>query len=288
MTPHPHYQYLEAAYQLHYYLCFKTHYLRPLFGGQEISGAIGSYVENVCQRHDYHLLDAQISPDHLRVLLSLKPEHVVSRVVQMIKGNLSRQLSLNYPELLERNRTKTPWAKGYFARSSGKADVETALQYVADQAAHHGYRGEWTSALTYTNEHFSSPAFRLAHCVSILNYQIVLVTKFRTPIFDEHIAPKLFEYIVAIGNKRGFAVERIGLAPEHMHLVMEARPDVSITDCALSLVNNTHCWMEKYYWGVLKQTNCWDVWQPSFYAGTVGEYSTAQLRRFLSTPQNGI
>jgi REP element-mobilizing transposase RayT len=60
----------------------------------------------------------------------------------MIKGNLSRQLSLNYPELLERNRTKTPWAKGYFARSSGKADVETALQYVADQAAHHGYCGE--------------------------------------------------------------------------------------------------------------------------------------------------
>ena len=71
----------------------------------------------------------------------------MSRVVQMIKGNLSRQLFLNYPALLERNRTKTPWAKGYFARSSGKADVETVRQYVADQAHITAIAENWRSFL---------------------------------------------------------------------------------------------------------------------------------------------
>ncbi|MCA1600229.1 MAG: hypothetical protein LC776_00820 [Acidobacteria bacterium] len=35
MTTHPHFQHLESAYQLHFYVCFKTHYLRRLFAGQE-------------------------------------------------------------------------------------------------------------------------------------------------------------------------------------------------------------------------------------------------------------
>ncbi len=281
MTTEPHFQYLESAYQLHFYLCLKTHYLRPLFAGPELQATIADIAAEVSQRHGYHLLDSKCSMDHLRLLLSLKPEHTVSRAVQILKGNVSRQYSLAYANLLKLHHTKTPWAEGYFARSSGKADLETVRHYVAQQATHHGYRGEWTSALNYRNPRFRSPAFRFDHCICILNYQVVLVTKYRTPVFDERIAPNLFAYILTIGNKRGFAIDRMGLAPDHIHLVLEARPDVSIGSCVLSLVNNTQRWMEKHYCGVLKETKCWDVWQPSFYAGTVGEYSTAQIRQFL-------
>ena len=281
MSIKPAFDHLDAAHRLHFYLAFKTHYLRPLFDGQAVQAAITTGVDDVCNRHDYHLLDTKISNDHLRVLLSLKPEQTVSRAVQMLKGNLSRLLSTEFPDLLTRYRTKSPWAEGYFARSSGKADLEATRRYIEDQAAHHGYRGEWTSALTYRNPLFRSPAFRFAHCVCILSYHLILVTKFRTAVFDEHIAPGLFEYIVAAGRKRGFAIDTMSLMPDHIHLVMESRPDFSIAECALSIVNNTHHWMQKRYRGVIKQTGCWDVWQPSFYAGTVGEYSTAQIRRFL-------
>jgi hypothetical protein len=46
-------------------------------------------------------------------------------------------------------------------------------------------------------------------------------------------------------------------------------------------MNNTQQWMMKRYLGVLKETDGWNVWQPSFYAGTVGEHTTAQVKRFL-------
>jgi putative transposase len=280
--PHePPFRHLEAAYQLHVYLCLKTHYLRPLFASDEALTTIRHGVDDVCNRHRYHLLDIQLSADHLRLLLSLKPDQTISRAVQMLKGNISRQFSLKCGEELARHRTKSPWAEGYFARSSGKADLATVRRYVEEQADHHGYRGEWTSGLSFRNSQFRSPAFYFDHCVCILGYHIVLVTKFRTPLLDDYIAPRLFEYVVAMGGKRGFAVDRIGAGPDHVHLIIEARPDVSVADCALSLVNNTRYWMENNYWGVLKETGCWDVWQPSFYAGTVGEYSTAQIRQFL-------
>jgi REP-associated tyrosine transposase len=249
MTSHAPFQHLESAYQLHFYLCFKTHYARPLFAEPAVQTTINNVVEDVCNRHGYHLLDTRVSPDHLRLLLSLKPDQTVSRAVQMVKGNLSRQVPLAYPALMERHRTRTLWAEGYFARSSGKADIRTVRDYVEAQPVHHGYRGAWTSALSYSNPRFRSPAFHFAHCVCILDYHVVLATKFRQPVFDEHIAPGLFDYVVAIGNKRGFPLDRIGLAPDHLHLIIEARPDVSVESCALSLVNNTRQWMEKRYGG---------------------------------------
>ena len=107
----------------------------------------------------------QCSPDHLRLLLSLKPEQALSRVVQMFKGNISRQFWLVYPDVLTKHQLKRPLAAGYFGLSAGKADLEAVRCYVAQQAAHHGYRGEWTSALTYRNPDFHSPAFSFSHSV---------------------------------------------------------------------------------------------------------------------------
>jgi putative transposase len=95
------------------------------------------------------------------------------------------------------------------------------------------------------------------------------------------LAPQLFNYILAIGRKHNFAVDRVGLMPDHMHLIVEAVPSLSAEECVKAILENTWHWMTKRYSAVLKEMNAWNVWQPSFYAATVGEYSTAQVREFL-------
>jgi REP-associated tyrosine transposase len=276
MTPHV--RQLEAAYQLHYYLVLKTHYLRPLIATESQRSLIESVLGDVCRRERYHLLQADISEDHLRLLLSMRPHQKVSDVVKLFKGNTDRQFSTNFPQ----NNFRKLWARGYFARSSGKVNLKQARAYVDAQASHHGYKGDWTNALKYRNPAFKSPAFSLAHSFCRLNHHLVLATQNRIEVFDEVVAERLFDYVVAIGKKHEFAVERIGLLPDHMHLIVETRPDVSIEDCARALMDNTRYWMTKHFSGVLKQTQAWDLWQPSFYAGTVGEYSTAQVKKFFS------
>jgi putative transposase len=273
---------LESAYQLHYYLCFKTHYLREVLVGKTEQELVNIAAEAVATREGYHLLDTKVEPAYTRLLLSLKPDQAISQAVQRLKGNISRQFSATFATRLSDLRMPTLWSRGYFARSTGKVNLDVVRSYVDSQITHHGYRGSWTQALRYRNPGFESPAFTLTHCLTILQYHLVLVTDFRIPIFDEVIAPKLFDYVIAIGKKRGFAVERMTVLPDHVHLLIEALPSLAIGDCALSLMNNTRQWMEKKYWGVLKQANAWDVWRPSFYVGTVGEYTTAQVRRFLS------
>lgn len=270
----PHFMALEAAYQLHYYLCFKTHFLKPLFSDARAPSLIENVLEEVCQRQQYHLLESNLSDDHLRLLVSLRPEHTVADTVKMLKGNLQQQF---------RNELapNSLWAKGYFARSSGRVDLERARNYVDRQASHHGFSGEWTKPLKYCDPLFKSPAFQLGHAVSILNYHFVFVTQERLAVFDESIAPKLFECMTAIGRKHQFAVERIGLLPDHMHMVIEGVPRVSPQTYASAILNNTQHWMERKLVGVLKETGAWNVWQPSYYVGTVGEYTTAQVDSFV-------
>lgn len=84
-----------------------------------------------------------------------------------------------------------------------------------------------------------------------------------------------------IGEKHQFVVDRMSLLPDHLHLLIEAIPNVSVEECVLAIMNNTQQWMTKRYLGVLKESGGWNVWQPSFYAGTVGDHTTAQVKRFL-------
>lgn len=270
----PHFKALEPAYQLRYYLSFKTKFLKPTLANVAAQELTARVLADVCERQHYNLLENDISDDHLRLLISLQPSDTISNTVKMLKGNLQFQFGKNCPDV--------KLAEGYFARGVGTVDLERVRVYVENQVPHHGYKGEWTKALKFRNEAFSSPVFNFAHHVSILNYHLVLATQDRIPVFDEAIAPKLFSYLMAVGKKHDFVLDRIGLLPDHLHLLFEGLPSVSVEDYALAIINNTQHWMTQKYDGVLKETGAWNVWQPSYYAGTVGEYTSAQLASFLN------
>ena len=270
----PHFKVLEAAYQLHFYFCLKTHFLKPHLATPEAEKLVSKVLERVCQREQYHLLQLDVSATQLRLLLSLKPTHAVSQVVRLLKGNLERDFRNSF-------RMEKLLGRGYFVRSSGKASLEAARKYVENQVTHHGYKGDWTKPLKFRNPNFKSPAFTFEHCAALLTYHLVLVTQTRLPIFEEAIAPKLFAYLMAIGVKHRFSVERVGLLPDHMHMLFEGIPSICVEEYVLAIMNNTRYWMEKNYFGVLKAMEAWDVWQQSYYVGTVGEFTTAQVRAFL-------
>jgi len=107
-------------------------------------------IDDVCTRNDYHLLECDLDPTHLRLLVSLQPKQSVSRAIKLLKGNLQYEFGKLSEKLLGR---------GYFARSSGTVDLERARNYVDRQVSHHGYSGEWTKPLKYRNPAFRSPAF---------------------------------------------------------------------------------------------------------------------------------
>lgn len=77
--------------------------------------------------------ELSISPDHVHILIQLKPRESVSEVVQLLKGGSSRVLRHEYPELEEFLWGDSFWADGYFAETVGTVEEDVIRKYIKSQ-----------------------------------------------------------------------------------------------------------------------------------------------------------
>jgi len=108
---------LHWAFQLHYVLCFRTNRRRDSFAGNERMALLSDWLTEICGRHEYHLLETEPRADHVRCLVSLRPDHVVSKVIQTVKINLSRESCIAFA------LTPPVWERGYLARTVGRVRI---------------------------------------------------------------------------------------------------------------------------------------------------------------------
>ena len=74
-----------------------------------------------------------IQPDHVHVIIQIKPSESVGEVVQILKGGTSRVIRKEFPELEEFLWGDSFWADGYFAESVGQVNEEVVKKYIRDQ-----------------------------------------------------------------------------------------------------------------------------------------------------------
>lgn len=70
--------------------------------------------------------------DHVHALVSLPATLTISKAVQLLKGNSSKWLHEQFPELWSFG-----WQEGYGAFSIGLSGVSTTKKYIAEQPEHH-------------------------------------------------------------------------------------------------------------------------------------------------------
>lgn len=266
---------LNWAYQLHHYICFWTHRRRTLFMADDKSKFLSDTLSEICLRHDYHLLRFKVYPDHLRCLVSLRPDHVISSVIQTLKGNLSREFCSQF------SMVPPLWARGYLARSIGRMRIEAVRRYLDQQSEHHGYASR-----------VRPPVFRwrtrepvglsVAHAYFELNHHLVFATRYRASVFSSESGEALATYWQAVAAKRDFAIDQISIVPDHVHLLVRTTPKMSIETCALTLMNNGQYFMGKHSPQALVREKINQLWQASAYAGTCGQATTALVKSFLS------
>ena len=263
LTP---YTSLTWAYQLHYYICFRTHRRRASLAKRRLL----EIFNEICARDDYHLLECQPHPTQVLCLFSLQPSHTISKLVQTLKSNSARQLTLPKPI----------WARGYLARSVGRVRLDVVREYLEHQPEHHGYAAR---LLPPVYRYRAKEAIRLtaAHSCFELNHQLVFGTRWRKGIFDSHLAAALSEYWLKVASARGFAIDQISIVPDHVHLIVRTVPSMSIEQCALLLMNNAQYFVWKNDGELLVRVGLDQLWESSAYAGTCGDYTTALVKAWL-------
>jgi REP element-mobilizing transposase RayT len=262
---------LSWAYQLHYYICFRTHRRRTV-----LNSSLFDIVNEICNRHDLHLLDYETYPDQLRCLISLQPDQGVAKAIQTLKTNASREWNI----LID--ASPPLWANGYLARSVGSVRIGPVRNYLEQQSTHHGYDQRWRPPVyRYRAEQMVS--LTSPHAFYDLRHHLVLATSQRKGIFSSDAGHALVDYWLRVAAKRDFAIDQITVVPDHVHSIVRIKPTLSIEACALLLMNNGQHFIGEHFPEFLIQAGVNQLWQPSAYAGTCGEYTSALIKNWLNS-----
>jgi len=93
------------------------------------------YITGIITNNNHKLLQIGGMPDHIHVLLGMRPTQSVSDLIQIIKGNSS--IWINEKRLI---RGKFSWQEGYGAFSYSKSQVNNVISYIQNQEEHHKKR----------------------------------------------------------------------------------------------------------------------------------------------------
>lgn len=77
------------------------------------------------------ILEMEIMPDHVHMLLEVDPQFGIHKAVKSLKGYTSRVLREEFPSL--KTRMPTLWTNSYFVSTVGETSLEAIKQYIGSQ-----------------------------------------------------------------------------------------------------------------------------------------------------------
>lgn len=118
-----------TVYSTKYQIVWCPKYRRAVLKGHLV-GRLRELVVDEVERDGGEVIGLEIVPDHVHLLAEIPPPIALSRVMQAIKGQSSRVLRSEYPELM---RGQCLWSRSWFVSTVGGAPLEVVRQYVENQ-----------------------------------------------------------------------------------------------------------------------------------------------------------
>jgi putative transposase len=120
----------NIVYSCKYHVVWCPKYRRKVLVGK-IENRLKELIEETCDELQSELIELEIMPDHVHLLLEVDPQFGVHKVIKTIKGKTSRILRTEFPVL----KTKLPtlWTNSYFISTVGGAPLAVIKQYIENQ-----------------------------------------------------------------------------------------------------------------------------------------------------------
>lgn len=120
----------NMVFSCKYHVIWCPKYRRPVLQGP-VSERLDAIIRGVLSETRCELIELEIMPDHVHLLIEVDPQFGVNRVVQRIKGRSSRQLRERFPHL--RLRMPTLWTNSTFVSTVGGAPLAVVKRYIENQ-----------------------------------------------------------------------------------------------------------------------------------------------------------
>ena len=102
-----------------------------MFYGQKRK-EVGAILRKLCDWKGIHIVEAEVPPNHIHMLVEIPPKISVSSFMGYLKGKSSLMLYEKVPELKYKYRNREFWCRGYYVDTAGK-NAHKIKEYIKHQ-----------------------------------------------------------------------------------------------------------------------------------------------------------
>ena len=119
-----------TVYCCRYHVIFCPKYRRKvLING--IDERFKEIVLSMQEEQNFKVMEMEVMPDHVHLLLDVDPTIGINVIVSRIKGKTAHILTREFPEI--RRRIPTLWTRSKFIATVGSLSLETSKEYIKSQ-----------------------------------------------------------------------------------------------------------------------------------------------------------
>ena len=125
-----------------YHIVFVPKYRRKIFYKENRVG-IGKILRELCNWKQAKIVGAEVSPDHIHMLVEILPKMSVSSFMGFLKGKSSLIIFERHANLKYKYENRQFWCKGYYIDTADK-NAKKIAEYIQNQLKEDQVEGQMT------------------------------------------------------------------------------------------------------------------------------------------------
>lgn len=121
----------HTTWNCKYHIVFAPKYRRKVFYGQKRL-EIGEILRELCKWKEVVILEAEVCPDHIHMLVEIPPKISVSSFMGYLKGKSSIMIYNKWGNMKFKYRNRQFWCRGYYVDTAGK-NTKKIQEYIKHQ-----------------------------------------------------------------------------------------------------------------------------------------------------------
>jgi putative transposase len=123
----------HAIYQCVYHIEWCPKYRFNVLRKESHREDLEEILKKICEEKKMKIEELAIMPDHVHIVVHVKPSISLGKATQLLKGRSSYEMFKKHPNLRNRYWGGHYWSPGKFYRSVGSIDLEQTKKYVREQ-----------------------------------------------------------------------------------------------------------------------------------------------------------
>lgn len=121
----------HTSWNCKYHIVFAPKYRRQIFYNEKKT-EIGKILRELCEWKGINIIEAEVCPDHIHMLVEIPPKMSVSSFMGYLKGKSSLLIHERHGNLKYKYGNRQFWCRGYYVDTAGK-NTKKIAEYIRDQ-----------------------------------------------------------------------------------------------------------------------------------------------------------